>query len=103
MEVELGIVPEEQQFEVDDKLLAETIKKTHLYKYLKPVQCLIVPFNKLLFVCTTEGVKPSSKDQNMRLGADTKILFRLKMGQKWRLKSQKSQTAALFQTNFKID
>jgi hypothetical protein len=105
MEIELGLVMEGQEVtELDDKAVADFIKKQHLYKYFKEGQVFVVPYQKLLLVFTTLSVKPEVHgDTNWRLGPDTIMAFRVKVGHKLKMKSQKQKTLALFQSNFKIE
>ena len=102
MELELGVITENQQVvDIEDTLLADAIRKLHLYKYFKDGQCVVLPFNTALLVATVSKAIPT--DRNGRLGPDTKLTFVSKGNQKLKLKSQKQKTQAIFQSNFKIE
>lgn len=63
----------------------------------------MLSYQKLLLVFMVLSVKPESHgDTNWKLGPDTKINFRVKVGHKLKMRSQKQKTAALFQGGFKI-
>ena len=86
--------------DIDDALLADAIRKLHLYKYFKEGQSVVLPFNSAILVATVSKTKP---EQNSRLGPETKLGFVSRGNQKLKLKSQKQKTMAIFQSNFKIE